>query len=220
MNFPKRFFALLFAVLFVLSALAPVFSALSHAADSTSFDPRPVLIEAQAPGGGVPVGTVVAWPLNALPDEKDSKGNPKWLECNGQTINATVYPALRALYGARLPDFRGLFLRGHGAQAHLQENGSTFGITSTLHQSGALGQVQGDGLRNLTGNFSRVLRYDSGDIASGIFNRLGFTTGSAASGPSVYYADGVGFDASRVVPIANENRPANTAVRYIVKALP
>ena len=33
-----------------------------------------------------------------------------------------------------------------------------------------------------------------------------------------YVSQGMGFDASRVVPVANENRPINKAVRYFIKA--
>jgi hypothetical protein len=30
----------------------------------------------------------------------------------------------------------------------------------------------------------------------------------------------LGFDASRVIPTANENRPVNMSVRYLIRALP
>ena len=61
-----------------------------------------------------------------------------------------AYPELFALLGGQVPDLRGLFLRGYGSQVHSQNNGSTVGITSTTHSSGALGQVQGDALRPVT----------------------------------------------------------------------
>ena len=44
--------------------------------------------------------------------------------------------------GANVPDVRGLFLRGYGSQTHAQNNGSTVGITSTTHSSGALGKYR------------------------------------------------------------------------------
>ena len=37
------------------------------------------------------------------------------------------YPELFALMGGQVPDLRGLFLRGYGAQSHAQNNGSTVG---------------------------------------------------------------------------------------------
>ena len=35
-----------------------------------------------------------------------------WLAMNGQVINATKYPILASIYGANLPDLRGMFIRG------------------------------------------------------------------------------------------------------------
>ena len=56
---------------------------------------------------GIPVGTVITWPSNTWPSEAN-----KWLECNGQSINNTVYPELVGVVGSRVPDYRGRFLRG------------------------------------------------------------------------------------------------------------
>ena len=56
---------------------------------------------------GIPVGTVITWPSNTWPSEAN-----KWLECNGQSINNTVYPELVGVIGSRVPDYRGRFLRG------------------------------------------------------------------------------------------------------------
>ena len=61
---------------------------------------------------GCPIGTVMAWLVDAVP--------AGWLLCNGQAIDGTLYPELRALLGAQVPDFRGSFLRGAG----LNRNGS------------------------------------------------------------------------------------------------
>ena len=35
-----------------------------------------------------------------------------WLVMDGQVINATKYPILASIYGANLPDLRGMFIRG------------------------------------------------------------------------------------------------------------
>jgi len=78
-------------------------------------------------GGGVPIGTIISWPVKCNPEEMYTIGEPcpngvevtdavfsslnlnahntkvsKWLECNGQTINASVYPELSALMGTIL----------------------------------------------------------------------------------------------------------------------
>ena len=117
-----------------------------------------------------------------------------------------------------MPDLRGLFLRGYGSQAHAQNNGSTVGLTTTLHESGKLGQIQGDAIRNIAGETGRKLGVTE---ASGLFtvSQSGGTdvNGNGMNGWSLSKEK---FSASTVVPTANENRPVNTAVRYLVRARP
>ena len=114
---------------------------------------------------------------------------------------ARAYPELFALLGSRTPDLRGLFLRGHGGN------------------SAALGIQQGDAIRNITGRISFADAYIDG--ASGVMNSQG-SSGSYATGGLTPNGspDDFSFDASRVVPTANENRPVNQAVRYLVRARP
>lgn len=93
-----------------------------------------------------------------------------------------------------MPDFRGLFLRGVGGN------------------STALGVQQGDAIRNISGHVGSVLRTGT----SGAFvESVG--PGSVA-GAAHFNTNHVYFDISRVVPTANENRPANMAVRYFIRA--
>ena len=96
---------LLFLLAFMLFVAFPGF-----AADSTSFDPTKVMVQSVATSS-IPVGTVIAWPSASWPADADN-----WLECNGQTISSAVYPELVALIGTTVPDYRGIFLRGHGSQ--------------------------------------------------------------------------------------------------------
>ena len=58
-------------------------------------------------GASILVGTVITWPSNSWPSDKDN-----WLECNGQSISSAVYPELVGVVGRRVPDYRGRFLRG------------------------------------------------------------------------------------------------------------
>lgn len=95
----KRSYLFLFLLLASL-----VFSSPILAADSTSFDPTKVMVQSI---GAIPVGTVITWPSNSWPSDKDN-----WLECNGQSISNTVYPELVAVVGSTVPDYRGRFLRG------------------------------------------------------------------------------------------------------------
>lgn len=87
---------------------------------------------------GVPVGTVITWANWSNPTE-----NGVWLECNGQSCAS--YPKLVAVLGSNtVPNYTGAFLRSWGYRT------STHYGTVT-HSSGALGDLQGDSIRNITG---------------------------------------------------------------------
>ena len=58
-----------------------------------------------------------------------------------------VYPELVALVGAKVPDYRGIFLRGQGSQ-----RSTHYG--SVTHSSAGLGVLQGDGIREISGSIS------------------------------------------------------------------
>lgn len=162
----------------------------AYSADAASFEPLDVNVSAQS--GGVPVGMVVAWPVAVNPADAAS-----WLECNGQSTAG--YPELAAVVGGTVPDLRGRFLRGLGGS------------------SAGLGVAQGDAIRNITGSLAGAIRSNY-STSSGVFRHT--TTGNYAPD---YDTDPVGtltFDASRMVPTANENRPVNVAVRYLIRARP
>jgi len=116
-----------------------------------------------------------------------------------------------------VPDLRGIFLRGLGSQASTH-----YGIVT--HQSGALGQIQGDAIRNVTGNFGLHDFFGSWQVFQ--WN----SSGAFASSPSVpgygvqtnnQLRSGLAllnFNSASVVPTAAENRPVNVAVRYLIRA--
>ena len=109
-----------------------------------------------------------------------------------------------------MPDLRGLFLRGYGAQTS-----SHYG--SVVHQSGELGMVQGDAIRNITGSSG-----DSPNSGAYYYGALAGGAGGARkfAGEGLRGRSAINFDASRVVPTAEENRPVNTSVRYLIRARP
>ena len=56
-------------------------------------------------GSALPVGVPVPWPLATAP--------AGWLKCNGAAFTAAQYPKLAQAYpGLKLPDLRGVFIRG------------------------------------------------------------------------------------------------------------
>jgi len=170
----------------------------------------------------VPIGMIAIWAT-----EKPRPDNT-WLECNGQAIPTGIeYEEIRQIYGANLPDFRGMFLRGYGKEIpHTQENGTAIGVTTTYHSSGEIGVTQGDSIRNLLGEIEATRsRYS---VGTGVF--LNSKPGSEASYGGVFACDDsinssctvrLGamnyFNASHITPTSNEVRPVNKAVRYIIK---
>lgn len=153
--------------------------------------------------GAVAVGTIIAW---ASGKEIDSRYGT-WIECKGQSI--TAYPELvKALGSNYAPNYQGMFLRGNGSQT----------VNGTVYTSASLGAFQGDAIRNIKGQFGcddQVI----GLGLSGVFSvgdKINYDATSSYS--SKYDAHYAVFDASKVVPTASENRPANRAVRYMIKA--
>lgn len=133
-----------------------------------------------------------------------------WLMCNGQVVSRLTYAALFAAIGTtygpgdgsttfKLPDLRGEFIRGLDAGR---------GVDAGR----AFGSAQGDAIRNITGYFTGV---DDLQTDGAFYKGANITTDASAPGGSL--SPLVGFDASRTVPTANENRPRNVALPYIIK---
>ena len=139
---------------------------------------------------GLEIGMVVAWTLSVNPSDN-------YLECNGQVVDGSKYPKLYALMH-NVPDYRGVFLRGLGGN------------------SASLGELQGDAIRNITGNFNATDNNSWNINANGVF--YGQTIGAGDQGGEAGEYKKYYFDTSRVVPTAEENRPINKAVRYFIKA--
>ncbi|WP_343120015.1 phage tail protein [Escherichia coli] len=147
-------------------------------------------------GSALPVGVPVPWPSATPPTG--------WLKCNGAAFSAEEYPELAKGYLTnKLPDLRGEFIRGW-------DDGRGIDTNRSLLSS------QGDAIRNIIGALVDV-RFNTYPSDSGVFTTsvIGDASSDSIKGG---YAKRVTFDASRVVPTANENRPRNIAFNYIVRA--
>jgi hypothetical protein len=154
----------------------------------------------------VPPGTIIAFAGHHVPSG--------YLLCNGAELQVSQYPKLFAAIGTtyggngsstfRLPNFGGMFLRGVGGNAN------------------PLGQQQNDAIRNITGNSGNShiwLRRNDDSPPQGAFaycTRKGWDNLRRADGIDDTRSTLI-FDASRVVPVANENRPINYSVQYCIK---
>lgn len=221
----------------------------AYAADSTSFNPTEVAVVA-SPLKTIPIGTIVPWPSASLPvaangvsptqaqciaatnDAIAEQRGCDWLIADGSTIRSAAYPDLAGIVGTKLPDYRGVFLRGHGAQ-------TTGGVT---HQSGGMGQLQQDAMRKTAdmniltyttaepSYTTRDSRYKYWHAPSGRGLLSYSTTIDNDSHPDPddnpfdkqpltidpFIQIGLSSDAS--FPTANENRPINRAVTYLIRA--
>jgi hypothetical protein len=151
---------------------------------------------------GVPPGSIICF--------AGTKGtrfdNGGYFYCDGRAVSriqySQLFDAIGETYGRgdgvntfNVPDFRGCFLRGAGGN------------------SAGIGQQQGDAIRNIVGDFS--INLGTG-IINGPFAYTGKIT-KAYANESKSLWQSPSFDASRVVPVANENRPINFAVHYYIK---
>lgn len=123
-----------------------------------------------------------------------------------------TYPELYSLVGSKVPNYRGLFLRGQGGNA------------------AALGVLQEDAIRNLTG-YLGVTEFVKPNVyagwktqnfyPSGVFAnliRMGQTYPTGNDNINTAFLSETILDASRQVPTASENRPINKDVRYLIRA--
>lgn len=195
-----------------------------------------------APGmdTGLPLGSVMWFncPRHALPDG--------WVPADGQFGDRADFPDLwKMIEGGKLnkcteqlwaiqapvsptatpaPSYRGLYTTG--------SNGINFrfpdlnGVVNGSWKSPVLrgdgywggssgGVILGDTIRNITGDFSGVVPRSS-TIPAGVFNRLG--TNFAGVDGNGNAQQNYNFDASRTVPVSNENRPVSAFGVYAIKA--
>ncbi|MGV3715407.1 hypothetical protein ACV8S2_05390 [Citrobacter amalonaticus] len=158
--------------------------------------------------GAPPIGIPFFWPLAAMPNTvMDEWANMVFLKPNGASFSAAEYPKLAKVWtGLVIPDMRGEFPR-------IWDDGRGVDSGRTLLSA------QGDAIRNIVasmGDNGRFLDSLSATF-SGAWAQTLRTTGNNGGTASVTYT-GFDFDASRVVPVAAENRPRNIAFNFLVRA--
>ena len=166
-----------------------------YGADSTSFDPTKVAVEAKS-SGGVPVGTIISWPVATNPEDMDN-----WLECNGQNISPSVYPELFALVGGQVPNLRDRTVWGNGT--------NTVGTTLSA------------GLPNITGSAGSGNSTGGYRSPTGAFTSNGscYSADARFQSPNVYMK----FDASLSNSIYGKSttvQPPARVVRFLIRAKP
>lgn len=148
----------------------------------------------------IPVGSYLLYSSNTnTPDG--------FLRCDGSALDKNTYSALFEVIGYTygksgdkflLPNFSdGKFMRGTGGNA------------------ATLGTAQGDAIRNITGSIVTRSNTDGSIQAQGAFG--GEVKSSWWAQMTRGSGTNINFDASRIVPTANENRPYNMAVVVLIK---
>lgn len=166
----------------------------------------------------VPVGTVISYYGATAPEG--------YFACDGAEFDAAVYPKLAAVLGKnKVPDLRGYFIRGYGPNNDKDPDSASREFCSE----------QLDAIRNITGKTNLTISPGptggvgkgtqvvlwSGDfgaiypIKTNVTGGNYITTSGTITGESS--GNGFGFDASRQVPTAAENRPINKTLLYCIK---
>lgn len=158
--------------------------------------------------GGVPVGTIIAWPFNTAPNEYGT-----WLLCDGSVYSAATYPKLYALSkSATLPNLRDRFLQGSTIAGKFVEPGLP-NITGTIRENEPGIDQQ---------FFTEDVKVNSFEGA--FCNLYGTYSVRAFTGPDGWGCEApmdVSFDASRSNAIYGASttvQPSSYTVRYYIKA--
>lgn len=149
------------------------------------------------PGGyGLPTGTVQA-------------AHYPWLADYAQQSGALVAVGSRTAKDGRWS------ITGDGTTIYLPSPESAFRRPHDPSSGRGLGTYQGDAIRNITGSMSGVQR--NGASVSGVFSVV--AQGGGYLGSNAGRTDNIHFNASTVVPTADENRPENITAYPLLKLI-
>lgn len=148
---------------------------------------------------GLKIGSYLLW-------SSDRTTPAGFLPCDGRRLQKSEY--------IELFDVIGYTYGGSGEHFNLPKFNDGKFIRGTGGNAASLGISQDDAIRNITGTFA----CSSNDkrTADGVFQNIGnIGTGNEDGITDPVY--NVSFDASRVVPVAPENRPYNMSVIILIK---
>ncbi|HGJ5862946.1 phage tail protein [Arsenophonus nasoniae] len=148
-----------------------------------------------------PVGAPIPWPQATPPNG--------YFVCDGNNFDKAKYPQLALAYpSGKLPLLYGEFIRG-------------LDLGRKVDPGRTVLSNQGDAMRNITGRIGYA-RHGGTEPpvvnGEGAFRRDSNHNVNIANGRGDDWGSVMSFNASRVVPTANENRPRNVAFLYIVRA--
>ena len=172
-------------------------------------------------GSVTPTGSVQTYTGTTAPNG--------YLLCDGSTVSRTTYSALFEVLGTshgegdgsttfHLPDYRGRFLRGMDNGATRDPDAATRTAANTGANTGdAIGSVQDDAIRNMTGQWTTSNRGGFTPGGTGVATTTGSNERPSGGTNNGSFDPNIIFDASRQVPTGGDNRPNNINVNYIIK---
>lgn len=185
-----------------------------------------------------PVGTVIPWPTATIP--------AGWLECDGSDVSRTTYAELYAAIGTtygvgngtttfNIPDYRGVFLRGHANGSANDPDRATRTNRGDGTTGDAVGTAQADATRahSHTVSVSGTTSTDgahahsvaeaqgstfvqNNEADTSVFNSNS-TVSTSTNGSHSHSVTATGTAAATT---GNETRPINKAVKWIILANP
>jgi microcystin-dependent protein len=169
-------------------------------------------------------GKISSFAMGEIPDG--------YLPCDGRQVSRTQFASLFAKIGTahgegngtttfHLPDLRGRFLRGvDGTAGRDPDKASRTAANAGGNAGNAVGSVQDDAIRNITGTFanSGTGGFADNTARSGAINASYTNSGTGWSSQSRSgWSSGFSFSANGSVPTGGDNRPANANVQYAIK---
>jgi phage tail fiber protein len=148
---------------------------------------------------GLKIGSYLLW-------SSDRTTPAGFLPTDGRRLQKSEY--------IELFDVIGYTYGGSGEHFNLPKFNDGKFIRSTGGNAASLGVSQDDAIRNITGWFNTEA--NDNQLADGVF-KMGDNVGSTQNDGTSDPVWRIHFDASRVVPVANENRPYNMSVIVLIK---